>query len=140
MSIFIELLQDMKGVLLMVILLSGYSGLAQELRANALPTASQYLNATQGQPVLFGWKADQMVTRRFSSPWLTSWPSAGPGNYWLSTTMTQSFQQGKFGTIYYYDMQSNMRYARTFVDISGKNKRGLKLLLPTINQRMFGIR
>lgn len=133
-------MQDMKSGIFLLLLLLGYSGFAQDLRTNSLPTATQYLSATQRQPVLFGWKADQMATQRFTSPWLTSWPTAGPGNYWLSGTMTQSFQQGKFGTIYYYDMQSNMRYARTFVDISGKNKRGFKLLLPTINQRMFGVR
>lgn len=131
----------MKRFLFMLLLLSGYSGLAQEVQTSALPSASQYLFATQSsQPVLFGWKADKMTMQRFTSPWLTSWPTAGPGNYWLGATMTQSFQQGKFGTIYYYDMQSNMRFARTFLDISGKNKRGFKLLLPTINQRMFGVR
>jgi hypothetical protein len=130
----------MKSSLVVVMLLLGSSGLAQEIRTASLPTASQYLKATQGSTGLFGWKADPMITHQFTSPWSTTWPATGPGNYWLSSTMTQSFQQGKFGTIYYYDMQSNMRYARTFLDISGKNKRGIKLLLPTINQRMFGIR
>lgn len=58
-------------------------------------------------------------------------------SYWLGSTTTQSFNNGKFGTVYYYDVMGNMQYARTFIDIAGKNKRGLKLMLPTLNQRMF---
>jgi hypothetical protein len=71
---------------------------------------------------------------------MTTWPAAtGNQPYFLGSTSTQSFNKGKFGTIYYYDVMGNMRYARTFIDIAGKNKRGLKLLLPTIvNQRMVG--
>ncbi len=109
----------------------------KSLRLDNLPSESAYLN---NRPSIAGLQPDSQIDYRYSSPWLTFWP--GPSNiagqgYWLGSTTTQSFNKGKFGTIYYYDMLGNMRYARTFIDIAGKNKRGLKLLLPTINQRMF---
>ncbi len=114
-------------------------------RAQFRPTAAIYptsaaaylydgnLSASGGR-----WGSDAQTYSRYSSPWLTQWPGTTAGQaYWLGSTTTQSFNKGKFGTIYYYDMLGNMRYSRTFIDIAGKNRRGLKLLLPTINQRMF---
>ena len=94
----------------------------------------------RGKPdVLFtGIKADPQLNYNYASPWLSNWAiSPGGQPYWLSGTTTQSFNHGKFGTIYYYDQMGNMRYASPFIDIAGKNKRGLKLLLPTFTQRMF---
>ena len=85
-----------------------------------------------------GLRADPQMNYKYPSPWLTNWVGSPGGQlYWLSGTTTQSFNKGKFGTIYYYDQMGNMRYASPFIDIAGKNKRGLKLLLPTFNQRMF---
>ncbi len=105
----------------------------------ASPSAADYLNDTNRATSYLAWKSDPQTFSRYSSPGLTQWPGAAGGQaYWLGTTTTQSFNRGKFGTIYYYDVMGNMRYARTFIDIAGKNKRGLKLLLPTFNQRMFG--
>ena len=97
----------------------------------------EYLKGKPG--VLFtGIKADPQLNYRYPSPWLTNWATSGGGqSYWLTMTTTQSFNDGKFGTIYYYDQLGNMRYASPFIDIAGKNKRGLKLLLPTFTQRMF---
>lgn len=102
------------------------------------PSAAEYLKGINSTSSSVRWSSDGQTYSRYSSPWLTQWPGTTPGQaYWLGSTTTQSFNKGKFGTIYYYDMLGNMRYARTFIDIAGKNKRGLKLLLPTINQRMF---
>lgn len=49
-------------------------------------------------------------------------------NYWMSAMTTQSYNQGKLGTYYLWDVQGNLRESRTFLDIAGKNKRGLKLV------------
>ncbi len=49
-------------------------------------------------------------------------------NYWMGSMTTQSYNQGKMGTYYLWDMQGNLRESRMFVDIAGKNKRGLKLV------------
>ena len=113
--------------------------------ASALPQTQQvnyfsesdYLKGKPGT-TFAGLHADPQLSYQYSSPWLTIWPGAsGNHSYWLSSTTTQSFSNGKFGTIYFYDQLGNLRYASPFIDIAGKNKRGLKLLLPTINQRMF---
>jgi hypothetical protein len=50
--------------------------------------------------------------------------------YWMSSVTTQSYNQGKVGTYYYWDLQGNLRESRFFFDIAGKNKRGLKLVFP----------
>ncbi|HLZ16994.1 MAG TPA: hypothetical protein VKQ08_08135 [Cyclobacteriaceae bacterium] len=50
--------------------------------------------------------------------------------FWSGTVTTLSFNKGKFGTYYYWDVQGNLRGMRGFIDISGKNKRGLKLVFP----------
>ena len=50
------------------------------------------------------------------------------GNYWMGSMTTQSYNQGKLGTYYLWDVQGNLRESRMFLDIAGKNKRGLKLI------------
>lgn len=50
--------------------------------------------------------------------------------YWTSLITAQSFNNGKIGTYYYWDVQGNLRETRLFLDIAGKNKRGLKLVFP----------
>jgi hypothetical protein len=116
------------------------SGAWGQFRPLAIRTGSElsYLAADKG-PSLFGrWRSDQQINAKYPSPRLTISPvNANGSSYWLGSTTTQSFNNGKFGTVYYYDMMGNMQYARTFIDIAGKNKRGLKLMLPTLNQRMF---
>lgn len=129
--------------LIVALLIMGYSALAQMVYAiSQTPSAyslseSDYMKGRQ-ESTFMGLHADPQLNYKFSSPWLTNWAVVGGGqSYWLSSTTTQSFNHGKFGTIYYYDQMGNMRYASPFVDIAGKNKRGLKLLLPTFTQRMF---
>ncbi len=109
--------------------------LAMGIRAGS---ESSYLAADRG-PSLFGrWRSDQQINYQYSNPRFTISPVNANGYaYWLGSTTTQSFNNGKFGTIYYYDVTGNMQYSRSFIDIAGKNKRGLKLMLPTLNQRMF---
>ena len=75
--------------------------------------------------------ADRQQTFRPKSPMqmtLASSTSFKGENYWMGTMTTQSYNQGKLGTYYYWDVQGNLRESRMFLDIAGKNKRGLKLV------------
>jgi len=47
--------------------------------------------------------------------------------FWTGNITTMSYNKGKFGTYFFWDVQGNLRGTRGFIDISGKNKRGLKL-------------
>ncbi len=71
---------------------------------------------------------------RLTSPRLTQTiPASGDRrstSYWTSNVTTKSYGRGKWGTFYYWDVQGNLREMRGFVDIAGKNKRGLKLVFP----------
>lgn len=103
---------------------------------NYLSLESSYLKKTPSSWLY----ADRQVVARYSSPWLTTWPGSASEPYWLATTTTQSFNNGKFGTIYYYVMAGNFRQSASFIDIAGKNKRGIKLLLPNFQQRYYSPR
>jgi hypothetical protein len=53
-----------------------------------------------------------------------------PGDQFSTGSVSaQSFNNGKFGRFYCWDAQGNLRSSYLFVDISGKKKRGLKLVL-----------
>lgn len=47
--------------------------------------------------------------------------------YWMGSTTRQSYNEGKIGRTYYWDVQGNLRGSCLFIDIAGKGKRGLKL-------------
>ena len=52
-----------------------------------------------------------------------------PGDpIWTGSVTAQSFNNGKFGRFYCWDAQGNLRNSYLFMDISGKKKRGLKLV------------
>lgn len=51
-------------------------------------------------------------------------------DYWIGSITQQSYNQGKIGRYYYWDLQGNLRGSYLFLDIAGKNKRGLKLVFP----------
>jgi len=51
-------------------------------------------------------------------------------SYWMGSVTSQSYNQGKIGRFYYWDIQGNLRGSYLFFDIAGKNKRGLKLVFP----------
>jgi hypothetical protein len=50
------------------------------------------------------------------------------GTYWMGSITTQSFNKGKLGRYYMWDVQGNLQESRMFLDVAGKNKRGLKLV------------
>jgi len=47
--------------------------------------------------------------------------------YWMGSTTRQSYNEGKIGRTYYWDVQGNLRGSCLFIDIAGKGKRGFKL-------------
>jgi hypothetical protein len=81
--------------------------------------------------VIPGLLADPSGNYRMSSPaMLTSsfndWRMQS-NFFWTANVTTMSYNKGKFGTYFYWDVQGNLRGTRGFIDISGRNKRGLKL-------------
>jgi len=68
-----------------------------------------------------------------SLPMNTSSFSGDP--YWMGSVTTQSYNRGKIGRYYYWDMQGNLQGSHLFLDVAGKRKRGLKLVFP--RQRTF---
>ncbi|MEQ8425898.1 MAG: hypothetical protein RIA63_14365 [Cyclobacteriaceae bacterium] len=71
---------------------------------------------------------------RLNSPRLTQTATTNAdrrgATYWTSSITMQSYGKGKWGTFYYWDVQGNLREMKGFIDIAGKNKRGLKLVFP----------
>jgi hypothetical protein len=78
--------------------------------------------------------SDPAKSFRNASPLMTnlsSWNYRLQSNFfWTGTVTTMSYNKGKFGTMFYWDVQGNMRGAKGFIDISGNNKRGFKLVFP----------
>jgi hypothetical protein len=77
-------------------------------------------------------KGDRTLNYRPKSVALqnSSSPTHWGEQYYMGTMTTQSYNQGKLGTFYYWDVQGNLRESKFFLDIAGKNKRGLKLVFP----------
>ena len=102
------------------------------------PTPNQYFHdiiyPVQPKPFFHYLNSDPVQNARQTSPLLTNlsysdWRS--PNNFfWTGAVTTMSFNKGKFGTLYYWDVQGNLRGTRGFIDLSGKDKRGFKLVFP----------
>lgn len=102
------------------------------------PTPNQYFHSiiypVQQKTFIPNLLADPVQNFRQASPALTNFSTSdwrAPNSFfWTGTVTTMSFNKGKFGTLYYWDVQGNLRGTRGFIDISGKNKRGFKLVFP----------
>lgn len=80
-----------------------------------------------------GLKPDKQLTYRSSSTYrmIASNSHLFAGDpYWVGSVTQQSYNKGKIGRFYYWDLQGNLRDSFLFVDIAGRNKRGLKLVFP----------
>ncbi len=91
--------------------------------------------STENNLAIYTSSHSKITTRhKFASPRLMqSMPTAGDRrstNYWTNAVTMQSYGKGKWGTFYYWDVQGNLREMKGFLDIAGKNKRGLKLVFP----------
>jgi hypothetical protein len=102
------------------------------------PTPNQYFHEiiypAQQKTFFHSLSTDPVQHARQTSPILTNlsysdW-RAQSSFFWTGTVTTMSFNKGKFGTLYYWDVQGNLRGTRGFIDISGKEKRGFKLVFP----------
>lgn len=74
---------------------------------------------------------DRQWSYRLHSPMLmalAATPTRHSDSYWLSSMTSQSYNSGKVGTYYYWDVSGNLCESRTYLDIAGKHKRGLKLI------------
>ena len=82
----------------------------------------------------FGLKEDAAQTLGFISPSLYALPALDSQQsfqtLWVSNVSSLSFNNGKFGSYFYWDIRGNLIDTRGFIDIAGKNKRGLKLVFP----------
>lgn len=95
---------------------------------------SEITQPSQQKTIIPGLLLDQSQNYRIKSPipvdqyLVNTRPS---GHFaWIGNVTSQSFNNGKFGTYYYWDMQGNLQGTRGFIDLAGKNKRGFKLLFP----------
>ena len=68
--------------------------------------------------------------QKFTSPQLINPVPTRRSRSWTSSITSHSYGQGKVGTLYYWDMKGNLSETQGFIDIAGKNKRGLKLVFP----------
>ncbi|MEQ9591728.1 MAG: hypothetical protein RLN86_03985 [Cyclobacteriaceae bacterium] len=68
--------------------------------------------------------------QKFTSPQLINTSTVRRARYWTSAITSHSYGKGKVGTLYYWDVKGNLSDTQGFIDIAGKNKRGLKLVFP----------
>jgi hypothetical protein len=124
---------------LIFVMLFDLSASAQ-LRARRVTTPTSYFVNDDLSDNLFrrwslpGLRGDkQAIVYRPAAP-LLSMPvnttSLQGDSYWMGSITTQSYNQGKIGRFYYWDIQGNLRGSYLFLDIAGRNKRGLKLVFP----------
>jgi hypothetical protein len=84
-------------------------------------------------PSPLGLQPDEQSVYTYQSPSLTSLPASSQNQsqaFWINNITSLSYNNGKFGTYYYWDLQGNLRGTRGFIDLSGKSKLGIKLLFP----------
>ena len=92
----------------------------------------QYFGSPQ-KTAIPGLLSDPVQNYKLTAPIMlgaSNFNSRIQNQFWAGTVTSMSFNKGKFGTYYYWDVQGNLRGTRGFIDISGKNKRGFKLVFP----------
>jgi len=90
---------------------------------NHFADVKKSINIPTGNP-------DYKYGHKVASPMYLNVLSAPGDSFWTGSVSAQSFNNGKFGRFYCWDAQGNLRSSYLFVDISGKKKRGLKLVFP----------
>jgi hypothetical protein len=116
-------------VIALVIKMDAYSQFHAQ-RADHFSFAQPML-MTSKRTVIPGLVSDPSRNYRLVSPMMfasSSYDWRMQNNFfWTGNVTSMSYNKGKFGTYFYWDVQGNLRGTRGFIDISGKNKRGLKL-------------
>jgi hypothetical protein len=80
-----------------------------------------------------GLHQDRQITTKHRVPVMTlpvNTTSFAGVSYWMGSVTTQSYNRGKIGRYYYWDVQGNLQGSHLFFDVAGKGKRGLKLIFP----------
>jgi hypothetical protein len=122
----------MKTFFLMVVLFTDLDAWGQfRSPVDANYSFEQPLLVASKRTVIPGLVADPKRNYRMVSPLMLAssgynWQMQN-NFFWTGNVTTMSFNKDKFGTYFYWDVQGNLRGTRGFIDISGKNKRGLKL-------------
>ncbi len=121
----------MKLLLLIIALAINIDSLSQ-VRSQDIGqyTFAQPVSLASTRTVIPGLLADPTGNYKLMSPMMLA--SSGydyrmQNNFFTGNVTTMSYNKGKFGTYFYWDVQGNLRGTKGFIDISGKNKRGLKL-------------
>ena len=119
---------------LFLVISAVFPALSQIRTARSTAVALGVLNAPQlptgWRRFLPGLKPDVDLTTRNSIPYLAlpvSTTALLGELYWMGSTTRQSYNEGKIGRTYYWDVQGNLRGSTLFIDIAGKGKRGIKL-------------
>lgn len=126
----------MKILLLLALFAHEISALAQFRLPSATEpyTFREPISLTPKKTLITGLLSDPTGNYRTQSPLMINSSSFGydwraqNNFFWTGNITTMSYNKGKFGTYFYWDVQGNLRGTRGFIDISGKNKRGLKLV------------
>jgi hypothetical protein len=125
-----------RAILLLSLLSCSNPGWTQ-FRVKSDPIKYEILKVIESKPVkttMMGFHSDPVQSFRYQSPALASMGDLNGKSqfqsFWINNVTTQSYGNGKFGTYYYWDVQGNLQGSRGFIDISGKNKRGVKLMFP----------
>jgi hypothetical protein len=102
---------------------------SQDVGHYAFPQPASAITSTK--TVIPGLLSDPARNYRLTSPIMfasTGYDYRPQNNFfWTSNITTMSYNKGKFGTYFYWDVQGNLSATKGFIDIAGKNKRGLKL-------------
>lgn len=126
----------MRLLLLLGLLGTSYGACCQFRTLTSFPVADSGNEHTlSNKKLLFGnwFRADRQSSYRIAVPRLAFKSNTQVFNgesYWVRSVTTQSYNHGKLGTFYYWDQQGNLRESHFFLDIAGRNKRGLKLVIP----------
>ncbi len=122
-----------KKLLIIIINLMVVWEVQAQFQLRARPESQEVLSFANEKRTSYYLKADKQTKYTPSSPLLVN-GLGGRENmsdqFWMGQVTTQSFNRGKFGTFYLWDLQGNLRQTQNFIDISGKKKRGWKLVLP----------
>ena len=121
-----------------IVLLEASVAAGQVGEWNNSPVVSPHYNATNfantiKKEFLPGLREDRQSNYKLAIPVLslpsTSSTFAGE-SFWMGSVTTQSYNRGKIGRYYYWDMLGNLQGSHLFLDVAGKGKRGLKLVFP----------
>jgi hypothetical protein len=121
----------MKVLFLIVALVMNIDSISQFRSREIAQYAFAQPVSTSTKTIVPGLLSDPARNYKLSSPIMSA--SSGydyrmqSNFFWTGNITTMSYNKGKFGTYFYWDVQGNLSGTKGFIDISGKNKRGLKL-------------